>query len=103
VSADPTPEQILALELPANDSGATTVRGYLIELLRVLWREEEGFSGKHPFGNSGWAYDVYEPMVRAGWVQGTFYDDEGLETVDTRAADALMDRAILALGEEADR
>lgn len=94
----PTPEQLLALPLGDNDAKAATVRDYLIELLRVVWREEEGFSGKRPFGNSGWAYEVYGPMVKAGFITGTLDEDGNVEDCDVRAADKLMDAAILALG-----
>jgi hypothetical protein len=95
----PTPQQVLDLPLPPNDSGASTVRGYLIALLRVVWRETEGFSGKRPFGNSGWQYDVYEPLVKAGWVEGAFKEPGYLDICDTKTADALMDEAIQALGD----
>lgn len=95
----PTPKQILDLPLPDNDFGATTVRGYLVALLTQLWREEEGFSGKRPFGNSGWTYDVYVPMVRAGMVPGRFTDDGELVGFKWPDADALILRAIQALGE----
>jgi hypothetical protein len=98
VTTEPTAEQLLALPLDQNDAGAATVRDYLIELLRVLWREEEGFSGKRPFGNSGWVYEVYLPMVRAGFVTGKLDEDGYIEHVDSGAADALIDKAILALG-----
>lgn len=98
MSTEPTAEQLLALPLDQNDAGADTVRDYLIKLLRVLWREEEGFSGKRPFGNSGWVYEVYLPMVRAGFVTGKLDEDGYIEHVDSRAADALIDKAILALG-----
>lgn len=96
--SEPTPEQLLALPLGENDANAATVRDYLIELLRVLWREEEGFSGKRPFGNSGWAYEVYAPMVTAGFIAGALDEDGYVEDCDVRAADKLMDAAILALG-----
>lgn len=98
MTTKPTPQQVLDLPMPPNDSDVDTVRGYLIELLRTLWREEEGFSGKRPFGTSGWAYDVYEPLIKAGWVDGTLDEDGYIERVDSRQAEALMDEAIRALG-----
>lgn len=45
---------ILDILMGENDAGALTVRDYLKALLRRLWLEQEGFSGKRPFGNSGW-------------------------------------------------
>jgi hypothetical protein len=45
-----------------------TVRQYLRELLSELWEEEESFSGKRPFGNSGWQHDLYRPLHKAGFI-----------------------------------
>lgn len=80
----PKPEQptdktlISALELRFDsDAGEqTTVRDYLRELLLTLWSEGEGFSGKRPFGNSGWEWDLYAPLIRANFVAGVL---NGLE------------------------
>lgn len=64
-----TIEEILALELVADmsesaspryevvrddDSGASTIGGYLAVLLKTLWEEGETFDSKRPFGNSDW-------------------------------------------------
>jgi hypothetical protein len=99
-----TPAELLDLELPENDSGATTVRGYLAALLAELWREEADFSGKRPFGNSSWQGDIYQPMIRAGIVPGTFDEDGYLDTFTQdaeRQADKLILAAISALGRPA--
>jgi hypothetical protein len=96
-----TPAELLDLELPDNDSGASTVRGYLVALLAELWREEDNFSGKRPFGNSSWQCDIYRPMIRAGIVPGTFDEDGCLDTFTgaaERQADNLILAAISALG-----
>lgn len=89
----PTPQQVLDLAMPDNDAGASTVRGYLVALAREVWNIGEGFSGKRPFGNSGWHYEIYGPLVKAGWVKGTF-DDEALDGVDTDTADELIQAAL---------
>lgn len=94
---DVTPQQLLDLPLPENDSGASTVRGYLVALLAELWREEDGFSGKRPFGNSGWPYDIYVPMVRAGIVEGQIDEDGYVERLDVPAADEFILAAIQSL------
>lgn len=73
------PEAILNLPLPPNDSGADTVRGYLIALLAGVWTEGEGFSGKRPFGNSSWEGDLYIALVRAGAIEGELDSDGYLE------------------------
>ena len=98
----PTPQQVLDLPLPENDSGASTVRGYLVALLTTLWREEEGFSGKRPFGNSSWQCDIYVPMIQAGMIEGTVDEDGYLDDLplsSERKADGLILAAINALGD----
>lgn len=88
-----TGQEILALPMEENDSGATTVRGYLKALVTELWSEGESFSGKRPFGNSGWEYELYRPLVKAGLVG----DDGDGYPQDTLEAAALISSAIEAL------
>ncbi len=94
-----TPRELLDLPLPSNDSGASTVRGYLVALLAGVWREEQGFDGKRPFGNSGWQTDVYVPMMRAGLISGRLEDDYYVMEMDYRAGGELILAAIKTLGE----
>ena len=57
-----------------------TVREYLIQLLSTLWDEQDGFSGKRPFGNSCWDLDIIRVLVDSGHIQGKIirvYDDDG--------------------------
>lgn len=91
---------LLDLRLGENNSGAATVRGYLIALLRRLWIEEDGFSGKRPFGSSGWPHNIYVPMVKAGIVPGTLDEDGYLNNpFDYETADRLILSAIDELGQ----
>ena len=48
----------LPMDPDSNDAGASSIRGYLKTLLTTLMAEGEGFSGKRPFGNSGWEYEL---------------------------------------------
>jgi hypothetical protein len=93
------PAEILDLPMQENDAGAATIRDYLIELVKTVWIEGEGFSGKRPFGNSGWEYDLYEPLARAGMVEATFDEDGYMDHCDRAAARELIDSAIAALGD----
>jgi hypothetical protein len=62
---------IAELKFRSDDLNETlTIREYLQRLLTTLWYEEEGFSGKRPFGNSSWQYEVFDPLVRYGVVPG---------------------------------
>lgn len=94
----PTPEQILNTPMSDNDADAATIRGYLIELLKGVWTEKEGFSGKRPFGNSGWTYDLYAALGKAGYITCTHDEDGYVEDCDDDAGDKLIAAAINALG-----
>lgn len=95
-----SPDLLAALDLPMDsDIGTMTIRAYLHQLLLTLWTEEEGFSGKRPFGNSNWQSEIYTPLVRAGYVRGTFAsygpgNVECLDTLDEAAAQELVAQLI---------
>jgi hypothetical protein len=98
----PTPQELLDLALPENDSGASTVRGYLVALLTRLWQEDECFSGKRPFGNGSWQSDIYDAMAKAGIVAGDHDPDEDRTYIRYEAtpmADELILAAIKSMGD----
>lgn len=72
----------------------TTISNYLKLLLTTLLVEEEEFSGKRPFGNSGWIYDLYLPLIKAGLVKGQLDEDGNVEDVDESAAKEILYRVI---------
>lgn len=93
---EPTTQQIL--DTPMDDYG--TVRGFLVALLDRLWDERDGFSGKRPFGDSGWEYDVYKALAAAGHVQVTLDEDgyvEDLPDDQQSRADRMIRDAIRSL------
>lgn len=77
-----------------------TIREYLQELLLTLWEEKEGFSGKRPFGNSGWEADLERELIILGEVDGRLDDSGYIDSVDTDAAYAAVVRLIHAAFEE---
>lgn len=91
-----TPREILDLPMQENDADAATVRDYLKALLRAVWDEGEGFSGKRPFGNSGWDSELKHALVKAGAVRGTV-NDRWLDDCDDAAAETLIRDAIAAM------
>ncbi len=91
------PKAILDCPMQANDAGASTVGKYLVELLSELWGRGEGFSGKRPFGNSGWESDIYAALVRGKLVDGTLDYDGYPNTVDEGHANLLVLQAIKSL------
>lgn len=52
-------KNILEIKMPENDAEADTIGDYFRALLMAIWTEGEGFSGKRPFGNSGWDSELY--------------------------------------------
>ena len=88
---------VLDLPMPTNDAKAATVRAYLLALLTTVWTQEEGFSGKRPFGNSGWQHDVYRTLVLHKAVPGKLDEDGHIEDVDTAEADKIVIAAIAEL------
>jgi hypothetical protein len=91
--------QVLAVAMDDDDSGATTIRGYLVGLAAAVWNEGECFSGKRPFGNSGWHWDVYAALVKEGLITGTFDEYDGLDDADTDKGNELIAAALQALAE----
>ena len=89
-------EKVLNLPMHKdNDAEVDTIRDYLHSLLKTLWKEGEGFSGKRPFGNSGWKHELYLALVRGGIVDGEYdeeYDD--LLDCDEKEANKLILKAI---------
>lgn len=67
-----TSEQILRCPMNKKDNGAEAERvgDYFTALLYNLWSDGEAFSGKRPFGNSSWEWDVYKALAKAGLVTG---------------------------------
>jgi hypothetical protein len=94
----PSTPGVLNVPMGDNDSGADTIRGYLVALAAEVWRIGEGFSGKRPFGNSGWRSDLYIPLVKAGLISGAFDSDGYLKICDEDEGDRLINGAIAELG-----
>jgi hypothetical protein len=75
-----------------------TLREYLLALLLTLWDEQEDFSGKRPFGNSDWAFDVYAALIKAGHLKGTLDSDGAVEDYDEDGGHQLVRLLIARMG-----
>lgn len=83
--------EILALKLDNSDFHEDmTIGCYFRELLTTLWIEGESFSGKRPFGNSGWEYDVYTPLIKAGAIDGVIDEYGDVDELDRKKADRFI-------------
>lgn len=89
-----SPVDVLACPMADNDAGADTIRTYLVALLAELWKHGECFGGKRPFGNSGWEYELYGALAKAGFIAGTFDEDGYVDEMDTDAGRSLITAAI---------
>ena len=82
-----------------NDAGAATVGEYLSMLLHDVWKYDEGFNGKRPFGNSGWKHEIFEALAKADEITATEDEDGFFDDYDRLHADALIYHAIELMGQ----
>lgn len=85
----------LEMTLNFNYSEETvTIREYLKRLLVELWNEQEGFNGKRPFGNSGWEYELFVPLIKAKAITGVIDENGYIESVDEKNGHQIILRLI---------
>lgn len=86
----PEIEDVLKFVYSQWDLGECSIRQYLVELARQCWVLEDGFSGKRPFGNSGWKYDVYSALAEGGFVTGTKDGAGDWTGIDRKKAESII-------------
>jgi hypothetical protein len=94
-----TVRKYLDTPMQDNDANAETIGEYLKNLLLALWDEKDGFSGKRPFGNGGWEYELYAALISAGYVDGSFDEDGYIESVDYELAEEIIRETIKGIYE----
>lgn len=85
-----------------NDANAETIGDYFRALLGILWFDRKGFSGKRPFGNSEWNYELYTALVKAGFIEGRFDDEGYLNSCDFQRGYELISEALKNFGKTGD-
>jgi hypothetical protein len=75
-------EMIKKVELRGTDIGDVTLNEFLRRLLLGVFIDGECFSGKRPFGNSGWEYSIYEALIRDGLIEGKLDSDGYVEKMN---------------------
>ena len=75
------------LDIKINDE--LTIGEYFIKLLTTLWVEGESFSGKRPFGDSGWQHEIYIALANADIIENEKDEDGEVIDYDTVEADQL--------------
>lgn len=83
-------DRVLAHKYSEWDLPKCTIREYLIQLAKTLWEEGDGFSGKRPFGNSGWQTDVMGALADGGFIEGTKDEDGYWENLDEEKGNQII-------------
>jgi hypothetical protein len=74
------PADALDLKFYDPDAGSmTTIREYFKLQLSALWERGESFSGKYPFGNSGWGGVLAGVLIQHHCIPGVIDEDESDE------------------------
>lgn len=94
-----TLDKLLAHTFTPHDIGdEMTVREYLSKLLQGILRQGESFSGKRPFGNSGWEHNLVVPAIQCGALNGELVGiDDDIEGAGWKSDeyDALLQELVL--------
>jgi hypothetical protein len=61
-------EEALNVRFDSDAGDDISIRQYIYALVSTLWDEEESFSGKRPFGNSGWQSEPLYALAKHGFV-----------------------------------
>lgn len=88
-----TPDAVLNCWI---DDEYKTIREFLCDILKTLWKEGEGFSGKRPLGNSGWQrlllVTLYENQIIDG--EEDEYGDVEFSEENKRLGRQLIEQSI---------
>jgi len=74
-----------------------TIGAFFRESMKKLWIEDEGFSGKRPFGNSDWKHGIYHALYDGGLIRGKTDEEGYLTWWDRKEADKLILSALSAM------
>lgn len=91
-------KEILELRFYSNDlDEEITIKDFFKVLLKKLFEEKECFSGKRPFGNGGWEYDLCACLIENKIVNGEIDKYGYIETCDWGYFDIVVERLIESL------
>lgn len=74
--------------------GDVSLREFFCTLLVKLWNDPCGFSGKRPWGNSGWDEPVYAALIKAGIISGKLDSEGYIEDCDYVTGDEFVSKMI---------
>jgi hypothetical protein len=88
-------DEILDTPYTFKDCPAENLRMYFYLLLDTLWVEGEGFSGKRPFGSSGWENELYVALITTGAMYGRVDEEKYPWRFDEKKAELLVSRLMM--------
>ena len=77
-----TPDDLLNARMQPNDAEADSVRDYLIALLLGVWKNQDSFSGQHPFGYADWWVDLGLAFIYSRYALGDENNEPIFEETD---------------------
>lgn len=87
-------DKALDLRFEHDVLGYISLREFFCNLLVKLWEEQDGFSGKRPYGNSDWDEPVYAALIKAGIISGEFYSEGYIKDCDYWAGSEFISKMI---------
>ena len=81
------PQDALKIRFDSEAGKNLTFREYFRELLITLWDQSESFSGKRPFGNGAWQFDIYAVLIKNDAIKGTLDKDGYVDRLNTEEAE----------------
>jgi hypothetical protein len=91
VPTDNKYEKALNIRIDSDAGDNITIRDYFFELLKTLWEKEDYFSG---FGNSDWQYEIYEALIKHGFVDGELDEDGYVKKFNRFEVDKFIEEMI---------
>lgn len=76
------------------DVEGTSLRVMLKDLLTMVLLQGEEFSGKRPWGDSGWEFDIYRAMVLNGFIKGAVDEYGDIYNYSLAEGDELLMRCV---------
>lgn len=70
-------KDVLNIKFDSDPFGEISIKGYLLSLLKELWVKKDRFSGKRPFGDSGWEYELYECLAVNNVINADITEEDG--------------------------
>lgn len=91
-------KKILKLKFYSKDlRKEITIKDFFKELLKTLFKEQEMFDSKRPFGNSDWDSDLIVCLIKNNIIYGKLDEDGFIEDYDWKECYKIIEILIKSL------